>query len=63
MIGEQIRMFRLKKGITQMELAEMIGTDSQSICRWEHNRSMTERSLNKVCDALGLEVILREKDG
>ena len=37
-MGERIRMLRETKHLKQSELAEIIGNDSNTISRWEHNK-------------------------
>ena len=35
-----LKIARQKKGLSQTQLAEMVGTKKQSICNWEKGRSM-----------------------
>lgn len=34
-IGDKIRFYRKKSGLTQSQLAELIGVSSQAISKWE----------------------------
>lgn len=55
-IGEIIRATRLKKGMTQEELAEKVGVKKSAVAKWENGRvSEIKRSnLKMLSDALGL---------
>jgi len=58
-IAQAIIAKRLEKGITQSELAQMIGTKQSAISRLEsgsYNSSMA--FLQKVADALGLNLVI-----
>ena len=35
MIGEHIKTYRLKKGITQEELGRQVGVTTQAVSKWE----------------------------
>ena len=39
-IGENIRIFRKTKDMTQEELSEMLGVSCQSVSRWETGGSL-----------------------
>jgi len=39
MIGENIRSYRKKNGLTQEEFAERLGVTYQSVSRWENGVS------------------------
>lgn len=60
-VARQIHAARIKAGLTQRELAEMIGTTASVICRLEnddyqgHSLSM----LRKIASALELRVEIR----
>lgn len=55
-IGERIKEFRLKAGLTQSELAEKLGIPYQSIGQWERGlRSPKIETLQKIAEALGVE--------
>lgn len=54
-IGERIKEFRLKAGLTQSELAEKLGIPYQSIGQWERGlRSPKIETLQKIADALNV---------
>ena len=55
--GYQVARLRMKLGITQAQLAEMVGTKQPSIARLENGEGSPSLSfLEKVAKALGLEV-------
>ncbi len=55
--GEDIRSFRLTRGMTQSELAEKIGVTDKAISKWETGRGLPDISLvNSIAQALGLSV-------
>lgn len=47
-IGERIRELRIKKNMSQSDLAEKLGVSRQSISKWETNNSVPE--INKLVD-------------
>ena len=63
--GEYLKIYRCKANLTQTQLAELIGVQSQTIWRWEHNER--EPSLNvikklaKVLNVTENELLNREK--
>ena len=55
-IGEIIREIRKKKGLSQEELAEAVGTKHSEIGRLERGeRNITVRNLEKIAHALLLQ--------
>ena len=55
--GELIRAERVKKGITQTELAKMSGFTREAINYWEHqNRAITLENADRLLKALNLEI-------
>ena len=55
-IGEMIREVRKKKGFSQEELAEAVGTKHTEIGRLERGeRNITVRNLEKIAHALGMD--------
>jgi transcriptional regulator with XRE-family HTH domain len=56
---EKIREFRDELGLTQEQLADRIGVHTQQVSAWERRRGngMTIKSLARICDALGKEVV------
>ena len=58
-IAFEIRALREKKGLSQRELAERVGTTQSAIARLEAgNISPSLPTLDKIADALGAEVSL-----
>lgn len=54
-IGENIRYYRKRAGLTLKELEEEIGTHYSNICRWEKNsQTPSIMSLLSLCDALNV---------
>jgi len=54
MTGEQLAMIRLRLGMTQAKLAEVLGVPQSTICRWETGKIRIERPRMLV---LALEAI------
>lgn len=50
-IGENIRMLRRKRGITQEQLAEAIGISFQAVSKWEKGITMPDITLVPVLAA------------
>ncbi len=44
-IGEHVRKLRLKKGITQEQLAEVFGVSAQAVSRWENGAAYPDITL------------------
>lgn len=44
-IGTNLRKLRLKKGLTQEQVAEVLGVSAQAISRWENNTSYPDITL------------------
>ena len=56
-IGGTIRKSREDKGLTQMELANMVETQQPSIAQLESGRNLPSLSfLKRVSDSLGIEL-------
>ncbi len=56
MIGEQIKKYRTKKGITQEELGKMVGVTTQSVSKWERGGSPDAELLPRIANALGITI-------
>ena len=57
MIGEKIKELREQKGLTQGELAALIGNDGNTISRWERNKiGVGNKYIVKLAQALGTPV-------
>lgn len=64
MIGTLIKEKRLEKGLTQTELAELVGLRKQSLCRIEQERfSVRGDILEKIAEAMNTEIKLVDKNG
>ena len=56
-IGKFISELRKEKGMTQTELANVIGVSEKTVSKWETGRGMPEIStLPKLCETLGISV-------
>lgn len=54
-IGNRIAKFRKVKGLTQEELASMLGVSSQAVSKWENDASCPDISLlPQLCRTLGI---------
>lgn len=55
--GESIWFFRLSRGLTQRDLAALVGTKPSVIARWESGKALpTMRSLARIAHAYGAKV-------
>lgn len=60
---EFLRKERLKKGITQVELARRSGFTRTTINYWEHQqRSITLENADRLLKALGVQLIIGGKN-
>lgn len=55
-LGEKIRNTRLKCGLTQDKLAEMVDISTNFMSLIENGRNMSVETLVKIADALGVTV-------
>ena len=55
-IGQQIRNARDKQGLTQVELAARAGVSRPTVARVELGAAISIATLEKIADALGLDV-------
>ena len=54
--GEKIRQARKTAGLTQRQLAGMLGVANTSVCNWEKNLSRPDADLiQKLCQVLQLQ--------
>lgn len=52
--GNRIREARLAAGLTQVQLAEAIGSTQQAVAKWEAGRGVPRDGFRwKLCDTLG----------
>ncbi len=56
MIGDQIKKYRIKKGMTQEELGDTIGVTTQAVSKWERGGSPDAELLPKIAGALGITI-------
>ncbi len=57
MIGDNIKKFRLEKGLTQKALAEELNVVRQTVSKWEKNLSLPDAdTLSKISETLGVSV-------
>ncbi len=63
-IGGRIREIRMKKGITQEKLGQMIGITTQAVSKWERGGSPDAEMIPLIADALGVSVnaLFRDED-
>jgi HTH-type transcriptional regulator/antitoxin HipB len=63
-LGTVLRAARHQQGLTQADVAKRLGVSIQAVSKLENNagRAAFER-VHKLCLLLGLEVVLRPKDG
>ncbi|MCD7780315.1 MAG: helix-turn-helix domain-containing protein, partial [Candidatus Gastranaerophilales bacterium] len=54
LIGKKIKELRLRKGLTQEDLAEMINTDQRNISYIECGHNFPSRSLMEIAKALNV---------
>ena len=56
--GQTIKKLRIKKGLTQIQLAEQIGVSDKTVSKWETSKGLPDISLlQPLCKALGVSVI------
>ncbi len=56
MIGDKIKQFRIKKGITQEELGRLVGVTTQAVSKWERGGVPDAELLPNIADALNVNV-------
>lgn len=52
-MGEKLRAARKAAGLSQVELAEIVGCHQKDIARWENGREPKALTLKKLARALG----------
>jgi transcriptional regulator with XRE-family HTH domain len=56
-VGDNLKLFRNKKNLTQQELGELLGVKKSTISRWESGeRSMTIENVKKISHILEIPV-------
>lgn len=61
-ISKIIREVRLAKGYTQERLAVKAGITTRTLLSMEGGKACNMGSFLAICDALGLDVIIKEKE-
>lgn len=56
MIGEQIKKYRIQKGLTQEELGNMVGVTTQAVSKWERGGSPDAEILPVLARSLGVTI-------
>ena len=57
MTGKRIRALREKKGITQRELADLLGVTDAAVSKWEHGKNFPDITLlERLSEVLGCKV-------
>jgi len=62
--GQQIALWRKKRGWTQQQLADKLGVPRSLVAQWESGkrRPHYENMFPKICKALEVEIELRLRD-
>lgn len=55
-IGEQIKKYRIEKGITQEQLGQLIGVTTQAVSRWERGGTPDVELLPRLSDILEVSI-------
>ncbi len=55
-IGNKIRYYRNSRNLTQQALADKVGISWEMISRYERGSSSVFNNIDKICDALGINV-------
>jgi len=70
-IGENLKSLRIKKGLTQEQLAEIIGVSPQAISRWENNSTYPDIAMlpgiavfynTTIDDLIGMNQITKKEN-
>ncbi len=62
-LAKLVKTMRTAEGVTQPELAEMVYSDTSSICRWEHGENISWFKFLEIATALGYTVEIEVKGG
>ena len=58
-LGETIKDFRTKKGITQKELAKRCGISANAMCSIEKNKAFpSKETIQRICNAFEIPISL-----
>ena len=56
-MGKKIKAMRIKRGLTQKQLAELLGVKQQNISDWERGeRSPSVKNLKKMAEILNCQI-------
>lgn len=55
-LGQQIRQFRVEKGITQEQLGDLVGVTTQAVSKWERGGVPDAELLPDLAQALGVSI-------
>jgi HTH-type transcriptional regulator/antitoxin HipB len=61
-LGDLLRGARMRRGLTQTDIARQLGISTQAVSKLENNaaRASFDR-VHRLCQVLGLELLLHEK--
>ena len=57
MIGERITAARIRKGMSQQDLADRVGASLRSVGNWERGERISARNLIRLADALDVDLL------
>ena len=60
--SKKIRRVLFEKELTQVELAKLAGKDVQALRNQLYRDNFTYASVEHLCDALGVEIVFRDKE-
>jgi transcriptional regulator with XRE-family HTH domain len=56
-VGERIKYYRERKGLSQEQLAELIGVTQENVSYMENDKvGITVEKLKRICDALDVTI-------
>ena len=55
-IGEQIKKYRVERGITQEQLGQLVGVTTQAVSRWERGGTPDAEILPQLARVLGVNI-------
>ena len=55
-IGQQIKKYRMAKGVTQEQLGQLVGVTTQAVSKWECGGTPDAELLPSLSDALGVSI-------
>ena len=56
MIGEQIKKLRVKRGMTQEKLGQLIGVTMQAVSKWERGGVPDAEIVPRIADVFGVSI-------